>query len=292
MLCNQCPRKCNVDRNISNGFCQSPEDIFIAKYMIHHWEEPVISGTDSFGGSGAIFFAGCNLKCVYCQNYEISNSCVGKKVTTLELVELIKELENNGALNINFVTPSHYTEQIIECLKIYKPKVPVVWNSSGYEDIEQIKKLKDYVDIYLVDLKYMDENLSSQLSNAKDYPSIASKVIKQMKINQPKDEFNNGIMKKCVIVRHLVLPNCLDNSFKCLDWIKDNLSTKQFISIMAQYLPCYKAKEIPLINRKLHPIEYKRIVNYVETLSFENGFLQELDSAKCEYTPDFSKFKG
>ena len=285
MKCNLCPRKCNIDRSINKGFCSCTEDVYIAKYMLHPWEEPLIC--NSTQKSGAIFFSGCNLKCIYCQNYEISNSLVGKQYSIQDLVNLFKTLEDMNALNINLVTPTHYQNQIIDALKIYKPKIPVIWNSSGYESAEEIKKLKDYIDIYLVDLKYMDNNLALQLSNAKDYPEKATKTILQMKENQPVDKIENGIMKKGVIIRHLVLPNQIENTFNCLDWIKQNLGEKQYISLMSQYTPCYKALDIPALNRKLHPIEYKRVLNYANKLNFKNGFYQELDSASTSYIPDF-----
>jgi len=285
MNCNQCPRQCNIDRKLSIGFCTCPEDVFVAKHMLHFWEEPLIC--NSTNGSGAIFFSGCNLKCVYCQNYEISNNLVGTKYSIYELANLFKKLEELGALNINLVTPTHYQDQIIEALKIYKPKIPVVWNSSGYESVEQIKKLKNFVDIYLVDLKYMDKDLALKLSCAKDYPEIATSAILEMRKNQPKDIIKNQIMKKGVIIRHLVLPNNLQNTFSVLDWIKYNLGETQYISIMAQYTPCYKSIQFPEINRKLHVIEYKRVINYVNKLNFINGFCQDLVSANISYIPDF-----
>lgn len=291
MKCTICPRNCNVDRATSVGFCSTPQDIYVAKIMLHHWEEPIVSGTKKDAGSGAIFFAGCNLKCIYCQNFDIANCCVGKKLSTQGLVDEIKKLENMGAININLVTPTHYTDKIIEALQIYKPKIPVVWNSSGYEKVEQIEKLKDLVDIYLVDLKYMDENLASEFSNAKNYPQIATSVILKMKQNQPKDIIVDGIMQKGVIVRHLVLPNCVENSFLCLDWIKNNLGTNQIVSIMSQYTPRYKALQNPKINRTLHKIEYKRVLTHLEKLKLDNGYIQEMDSASSCYTPDFSRFE-
>ena len=287
MICNACPRKCNIDRSTNTGFCSCDEQVFVAKYMIHHWEEPIISGERNAKGSGTIFFSGCNLKCVYCQNYKISNSSCGKVYSIEDLANLFKHLENMGASNINLVTPTHYQKQIIEALKIYKPSVPVIWNSSGYELAEEILKLKDYVDIYLVDLKYMDKDLAFILSKAKDYPEFATKAILQMKQNQPHDIIENGLMKKGLIVRHLVLPNNLENTFKCLDWIKNNLGENQYISIMSQYTPCYKAEKIEMINRKLHSIEYKRVMHYIDAKGFKNGFYQNLDSANTCYIPDF-----
>ncbi len=291
MKCTICPRNCNIDRATSVGFCSTPQDIYVAKIMLHHWEEPTISGNEKDAGSGAIFFAGCNLKCIYCQNYDITNCCVGRKLSTQDLVDEIKHLENMGALNINLVTPTHYTDKIVEALQVYKPKIPVVWNSSGYEKVEQIEKLKDLVDIYLVDLKYMNENLASEFSNAPDYPQIATKAILTMKQNQPKDIIINGIMQKGVIVRHLVLPNCVENSFSCLDWIKNNLGSNQIVSVMSQYTPYYKALQNSKINRKLHKIEYKRVLSHLEKLGLDNGFIQEMTSADKCYTPDFSKFE-
>ena len=287
MKCNICPRHCNIDRENETGFCKASNTIKIAKYMLHHWEEPIISGTK---GSGAIFFSYCNLKCVYCQNAQISTNGQGKEVTINELVEIIKKLENSGAHNINFVTPTHYTEQIIQALNIYKPSIPVVWNSSGYETAETIKRLKNLVDIYLVDMKYMDSNLSLNLSKAKDYPAKCSQAILEMRKNQPADVIADGIMQKGIIIRHLVLPSEVNNSFQVLDWIHDNLGTNTYISIMSQYTPCHLALSMPKYNRPLKVIEYKRVINHINKLGFVNGFLQELNSANECFIPDFEKF--
>jgi len=282
-----CPRNCDVDRNNNLGFCMAPNNIKIAKYMLHLWEEPIISGNN---GSGAIFFSHCNLKCVYCQNEQISSYGEGKEISTQQFIDIIKELENKGAHNINLVTPSHYSNQIIDALSIYKPSIPVVWNSSGYESVETIKRLKDLVDIYLVDMKYMDNNLALNLSKASDYPQVCTEAILQMRQNQPKDLIENGLMKKGIIIRHLVLPNEIDNSFKVLDWINQNLGNNTYISIMGQYTPCYLAKNMDKYNRTLKPIEYKRVVNKLNTLGFVNGFCQELTSADSCFIPDFDKF--
>ena len=256
--------------------------------MLHFWEEPIISGDN---GSGAIFFSHCNLKCVYCQNYKISSEGQGKIITQEQFIDIMKELEQLGANNINLVSPTHYTYQIIEALKKYKPKIPIVWNSSGYEDDLTIKNLKDLVDIYLVDMKYMDNNLAFNLSKAEDYPEVCKKAILQMRENQPKDIIKNGIMQKGVIIRHLVLPNEIENSFKVLDWIYENFGENIFISIMGQYTPCYQAINMQKYNRVLKPIEYKRVINHVKLLGFNNGFFQELDSANSCYIPNFDKFK-
>ena len=288
MKCNICPRKCNINRKQKSGFCGANDNMKIAKYMLHMWEEPIISGTQ---GSGAIFFSHCNLKCVYCQNQQISSGGEGREVSIDELVEIIKELEQKGAHNINFVTPSHYSEQIIKALTTYKPSIPVVWNSSGYESVETIKKLKDLVDIYLVDMKYMDNDLAFNLSKAKDYPKVCQDAILQMRKNQPLDIVNNGLMTKGIIVRHLVLPNEIDNSFKVLDWLKDNIGKDTYISLMSQYTPCYLAKGMERYNRPLKIIEYKRVINHFNQLGFNNGFCQELDSASDCFIPDFNKFE-
>ena len=287
MKCNICPRHCNIDRDKSLGFCKAPNTLKIAKYMLHGWEEPIISGTK---GSGAIFFSHCNLKCVYCQNKQISADGLGREISIDGFINIIKELESAGAHNINLVTPTHYTEQIITAFNIYKPSIPVVWNSSGYENVEIIKRLKDIVDIYLVDMKYMDNNLAFTLSSAKDYPKKCAEAILQMRKNQPHDIIQDGIMQKGVIVRHLVLPNEVENSFKVLDWIYSNLGINAYISIMSQYTPCHLALNMNNYNRPLKVIEYKRIINHINKLGFTNGFLQELNSASECFIPDFNIF--
>ena len=287
MKCNICPRQCNINRDYQKGFCGAPNTIKIAKYMVHMWEEPIISGTN---GSGAIFFSHCNLQCVYCQNQQISANGEGQEISVNELVNIIKKLESLGVHNINLVTPTHYTQQIIQALTIYKPNIPIVWNSSGYESVEIIKQLKDIVDIYLVDMKYMDDDLAANLSKAKNYPSVCQQAILQMRQNQPTDIISNGIMQKGVVVRHLVLPNEINNSFNVLDWIANNLGCNTYISLMSQYTPYGKAKLMPKYNRPLKPIEYKRVINHFNILGFNNGFCQSLDSCSENFIPDFNKF--
>lgn len=290
MNCNICPRQCNVNRDNNVGFCSASNNIKIAKYMLHFWEEPIISGTN---GSGAIFFSHCNLKCVYCQNYKISSLDEGKYISVNDLIDIIQQLEKDGAHNINLVTPTHYTNQIIQALKQYHPKVPVVWNSNGYESIETIKQLKDIVDIYLVDMKYMDCNLALNLSKAQNYPQICTQAILQMRQNQPNDIIIDGIMQKGVIVRHLVLPNEIQNSFGVIDWIYNNLGKNTYISIMGQYTPYYLVTQLDKYakyNRPLKPIEYKRVIHHLYKLGFDNGFEQELTSANESFIPDFDKF--
>ena len=282
--CYICPRQCGVDRNINRGFCGANNKIKINKVMLHKWEEPVISDGN---GSGAIFFSNCSLKCVFCQNYQISHNGIGEEITALQLANIFKDLEKQGANNINLVSPTHYTKQIIQALNIYKPKIPIVWNTSGYEKVETIKMLKDYVDIYLTDLKYVDENISLKYSGAKDYFKYCSSAIMQMRENQPQDIIENGIMKKGMIVRHLVLPSNIKDSKKVLDFINKNLSNNTMISLMSQYIPYYKANNFKEINRTLKPLEYKIVVNYANKLGFSNGFVQDLTSADSKYTPKF-----
>ena len=255
--------------------------------MFHKYEEPLISGKAKSVGSGAIFFAGCNLRCVFCQNYTISHGGKGKKISTKGLVSIIKKLEKNGALNINLVTPSHFTNEIIEALKIYKPRIPIVWNSNGYETQESIEKLKDYIDVYLVDLKYMDNSLALKYSGAANYVENATASIKQMRENQPKDVIENGLMKKGVIIRHLILPTHTQDSIKSLDWINANLGSNTIVSLMSQYNPMYDASKHAEINRKITPLEYKRVINHAIKLNMMKCFTQDLSSATDIYTPKF-----
>lgn len=272
-----------MDRAKVKGFC-GLNKLKVSKVMLHQYEEPIISVNK---GSGAIFFAGCNLKCAFCQNYPISHKNKGKTISVKKLTKIFKKLEKLGAENINLVTPTHFTNQIIQALKIYKPKIPVVWNSSGYERAATIEKLKDYVDIYLVDLKYFNNEKAIKYSKAPNYVENATQSIIQMKKNAPEDVIINGVMKKGVIVRHLVLPNNTDDSLKCLQFVKNNLGDKTIVSIMSQYEPRYDAKNYPEINRKITPLEYKRVVNYALNLGLKNAYVQDLTSANSIYTPKF-----
>lgn len=287
-LCNICPRNCNVNRTTTVGFCKGTDKIKISKVMLHYFEEPIISGAgDSANGSGAIFFSNCTLKCLYCQNSEISSDGLGKEISIEKLADIFKQLEDAGANNINLVSPTHYTKQIIEAINLYKPKIPIVWNTSGYEKAETIALLKDYVDIFLTDFKYFSSEISSKLSLAPNYFDECSKATLQMRKNQPIDIIENGLMKKGIIIRHLVLPNQTKDSEKVLDWIFQNLGNKTYVSLMAQYVPMARAKEFQEINRKITPLEYKVLVKKLNDLGFENAFLQDFSSAETIYTPDF-----
>lgn len=287
MNCNICPRNCNIDRTQSIGFCTQSNKVKISKIMLHHYEEPIISGEENSIGSGAIFFSGCNLKCVFCQNYPISQESRGKDFSVDHLARIFKRLESAGAHNINLVTPTHFTQEIIESLEIYKPSIPVVWNSSGYEKAEEIAKLKDLVDIYLVDLKYMSNELSKRYSRANNYVENATKTIIEMRKNQPKDIIENGLMKKGLIVRHLVLPSHTADSLKCLDFVADNLGKGTIVSIMSQFEPRYVPDDYKEIQRKITPLEYKRVVSHAIKKGMCNCYTQDLTSADSKYTPSF-----
>lgn len=283
MKCNICPRKCNVNRTSACGYCGA-KSLKVAKVMLHKWEEPIISGTN---GSGAIFFSHCNMKCIFCQNYKISHEGRGKPISINELVDIFKSLEAQGAHNINLVTPTHYTDEIIAALKIYKPSIPVVWNSSGYEDEKTIARLAPYVDIYLADLKYFSTSLSQKYSAAPNYFECAAKAILQMRKNQPKDTIENGLMKKGLIIRHMILPTHQKDSISLLDWVNQNLGDETFVSLMNQYTPYYRA--CSPVDRRLTPLEYKVVVAHARKLGFKNGFVQDSSSASQEFIPDFDE---
>lgn len=286
MICNICPRKCGIDRNKKAGFCGMGDTIKIARAELHFWEEPCISGKN---GSGTVFFSGCPLKCVYCQNNSISAKGFGKEISTERLAEIFKELEEKGAHNINLVTPTHYSEQILEALKIYRPKIPIVYNCSGYESTETLKKFEGIVDIYLTDLKYFDSEVSQKYSKAEDYFEVASKAVKEMIRQLPENIFDeNGIMQKGVIIRHLVLPLNLTQTRKIFEWIKNNLPENVIISLMSQYIPLGKAKEFKEINRKITTREYEKALDLFDEFGFENGFMQERTSSTEEFIPPFN----
>lgn len=285
--CTLCPHKCNINRNKGEiGRCKATNFVKIALYSTHNFEEPCISGTK---GSGTIFFSNCNLNCIYCQNYEISQLGKGKEISINRLAEIFIEQQEKDVENINLVTPTSYVPQIIEAIKIAKSKglkLPIVYNTNSYENIETIKMLDGYIDIYLPDLKYADNNLGEKYSKIKNYFEIATATIKEMRRQVGKTVFNEkGVMQKGVLIRHLVLPNYIENSKKILKWLKDNIDQDDYISIMAQYFPTYKAKEDSKINRKLTKEEWIEIQEYIEELGFSNGFIQELGDHEEEYVP-------
>ena len=285
--CNLCPHECNINRNDGKiGRCRASNKVKIALYSTHNFEEPCISGTK---GSGTVFFSNCNLNCVYCQNYEISQLGKGKEITIEELSDIFLIQQEKHVENINLVTPTSYVPQIIQAIKIAKNKglkIPIVYNTNSYENIETLKILEGYIDIYLPDLKYSQNDLGKRYSNIDNYFEIATKAIKEMvrQVGVPKIN-KNGIIQKGVIIRHLVLPNNIENSKKVLKWIKENLPEEIYISIMAQYFPTYKAKDNNELNRKLTKDEWSEIENYIEELNIKNGYVQELGEHEEEYVP-------
>lgn len=282
MICDLCPRHCKIDRSKQTGFCGATETLKIAKADVFLWEEPIISGTN---GSGAIFFSSCNLKCCFCQNYKISSKNFGKEISINRLAEIFEELEQKGVHNINLVSPSHFAKQIAKAFEIYKPKIPVVWNSNGYEKPETIEEISKFVDIFLVDMKFFDTALSAKYCKAADYFEKASNAIKKMLSLQPKVVIEKGIMKKGVIIRHLVMPNCVDDSIKILEWLKNNTDYNFVLSLMGQYTPYYNSCRFAEINRPLKPLEYKIVINKALSLGFENAFTQELESGSDKFVP-------
>ena len=284
MICNACPRGCNVDRKVSLGYCKSPEKFKLARASLHYWEEPCISGKN---GSGAIFFSGCNLGCVFCQNYEISHGCKGVEVSDDDLVRIMKRLVDEGANNINFVNPTHYSLQLLRVLEKYKPPVPIVYNTSGYDSVETLKMLDGAVDIYLPDFKYIRPDKALKYSKAEDYPQVAEEALAEMKRQVGDDVFDeNGIMQRGMIIRHLVLPSNTNSSISALDYLAENFGDT-YISVMAQYVPCGDLTEYKEINRRLTQREYDKVVNHIFDLGLQKIFVQELESAVTDYIPDF-----
>ena len=284
--CAICPHNCGINRlNNQIGRCKSKDTVKVALYSTHNFEEPCISGKK---GSGTVFFSNCNMNCVFCQNYEISQQGKGQEISIEELADIsIKEQEKNVE-NINLVTPTSYVPQIIEAIKIARKnglKLPIVYNTNGYEKVETLKMLEGYVDIYLPDFKYSDNELGKRLSKVDNYFEIATEALKEMYRQTGKAVFNGeGIMQKGMIIRHLVLPNHILNSRRVLKWINENMHDV-YVSVMAQYFPTYKAKEIDDINRKLTKEEYEQIENYLYRLDLENGYIQELGEHEEEYVP-------
>lgn len=284
MQCNLCPRKCNADRYEKVGFCLAPNEPVVSKAMLHYGEEPVISGKN---GSGAVFFSGCNLRCAFCQNRTISNQIKGEKYSIDSLVELFISLQNKGAHNINLVTPTIYLHALVPALEKFKKisSLPVIYNCGGYENVQSLKALEGLVDVYLPDFKYCDETLSTSLSCAPDYYFITLDAIKEMVRQQPKTVIKDGIIEKGVIIRHLVLPNNVDDSIKIVETIKQHFPNV-LLSLMSQYTPEFYLGDDKNLKRKLTSYEYKKVLNKVHELKID-GFCQSRESATSEMTPDF-----
>lgn len=307
--CNICPRNCNVSRDDNLiGMCGQTNEIKIARAALHMWEEPCISGEN---GSGAIFFSGCNLRCIFCQNRVIATSEVGKKVTAKRLEEIFYELYEQGANNINLVTPTHFLEQLIPILRKVKKNhfaIPIVYNTSSYEKVEELKKLEGLVDIYLPDLKYKDEQLSEQYSHAKDYFQVAIQAVEEMvrQVGEPvfysldKKEYLSAkeynarcdveqiVLKRGVIIRHLILPGSTNDSNAILQELYNRFKDRVFLSIMNQYTPLTHIFSYPKLNRKITKREYEKVVSYALSLGIENAFIQQKDTAIESFIPDFN----
>lgn len=285
--CNLCPRECNIDRTKAKGFCCATDKLYVARAALHEWEEPCISGET---GSGTVFFSNCNLKCVFCQNYNISHESFGKEITTERLSEIFLELQSKCANNINLVTPTHYIPHIIEAITKARKNglvLPIVYNSSGYEKVETIQMLKGYVDIYLPDFKYFDDTIATKYSSAPNYFLYADKAIEEMVNQVGEPVFNNdGIMTKGVIIRHLILPDNIIDSKKIIKHIYDKYKNKVYISIMNQYTPIHQLKYSEL-NRTLSNNEYEEVIDYAISIGVENGFIQEGETAKESFIPAF-----
>lgn len=282
MICSICPRHCNVDRSVNLGFCQSPDNFRVARAALHFWEEPCISGKE---GSGTVFFSGCNLKCVFCQNNEISTENKGVEISDDKLISIFENLISQGANNINLVNPTHYAKRLANVLSRWKSPVPIVYNSSGYEEVETLKALDGLIDIYLPDLKYIRAEKAMRYSKAADYFEKASAALLEMR-RQVDDKFDGDIMKSGMIIRHLILPQNTNSSIAVLDFIKSNFPNT-FVSLMAQYTPCGDLSEFPEINRKITKREYEKVVNYAFDNSFDKLFIQELSSADKSFIPKF-----
>lgn len=286
--CKMCPRECGIDRTKTIGACKATDKIKVALASIHNYEEPCISGTE---GSGTVFFSNCNLRCVYCQNFEISRDGFGKEITVERLAEIFLEQQSRGVNNINLVTPTMYVDSIIEAIKLARSKglkIPIVYNSSGYEKAETIKKLSGYIDVYLPDFKYATNRLALKYSGVNNYVESVIPAIHEM-INQVgKPVFNDkGIMTRGVIIRHMILPNNVLNTKMVLKKIKEEFKDKTLISVMAQYFPSGDAAKYPEINRKITAEELEEVENYLEELEMENGYIQELGEHEEEYVPNF-----
>lgn len=277
-ICETCPRHCMVDRKFSTGYCNELDEIRIAKVIDNFmWEEPCV--TDKKGVC-AIFFSGCNLKCSYCQNYEISRGRVGKIYSEDDFVELLKEKEKNNSY-FDFITPTHFSDAILKALAKYQPKIPIIWNSSGYESVDMLKKLDKYISIYLLDFKYMDDELGRKLSHVSNYVGVAKKVLDFCA--KKKDVFCDNLMKEGLILRHLVIPGEIQNSLDTLDYLASKYNDR-LISLMSQFTPT----PLSPIKRKLTPLEYKIVENKFLKL-FQNGYLQDFDSASEDFIPNFSE---
>lgn len=287
--CTVCPRNCKVDRTISEGFCRSGALVKVAKAYGHMWEEPCISGEK---GSGTVFFSNCNLRCVFCQNHDISQEDIGKEISTDRLSEIFLAQQERGFHNINLVNPTHYVPQIKEALKKAKEKglkLPIVYNSNGYEGIESLKSLEGYIDIYIPDLKYFNDKYALKYSKAPNYFAIASAAIAEMVRQTGSPIFNEeGMLEKGVIIRHLMLPGLLFDSKKVVDYIYKTYGDEVYLSLMNQYTPMFKAIDYPEINKALNPGHYEALIDHCLELGYKNAFIQDTGTNTTAFVPDFN----
>ena len=285
-ICNFCARRCGIDRSQHAGFCGMTEKIRIARAGLHFWEEPCISGEK---GSGTVFFSGCNLRYVYCQNYEISTGGSGQEITLPRLKEIYSELIAQGAHNINLVTPTHYTDAVLASLEEPLP-VPVVYNTNGYEDVENLKRLEGKVQIYLPDLKYSDDSLAIRYSNAPGYFAAATRAIREMfrQTGRYRIDEETGLMERGIIIRHLLLPGQVENTKRVIDWVAETFEPGDVLfSLMRQYIPHGKAEDYPELNRKVTDEEYQTVEDHLFDSGIEDGFVQDEDSASKDFIPSF-----
>ena len=287
--CTVCPRNCKVDRTISEGFCRSGALVKVAKAYGHMWEEPCISGEK---GSGTVFFSNCNLRCVFCQNHDISQEDIGKEISTDRLSDIFLEQQERGFHNINLVNPTHYVPQIKEALKKAKEKglkLPIVYNSNGYEGIESLKSLEGYIDIYIPDLKYFNDKYALKYSKAPNYFAIASAAIAEMVRQTGSPIFNEeGMLEKGVIIRHLMLPGLLFDSKKVVDYIYKTYGDEVYLSLMNQYTPMFKAIDYPEINKASNPGHYEALIDHCLELGYKNAFIQDTGTDTTAFVPDFN----
>lgn len=287
MLCNCCPRRCNAERtenSPSSGFCRMPYNAVLARAGLHRWEEPPISGEN---GSGAIFFSGCSLRCVFCQNFEISRGDFGKPVSEARFIEIMKKLEASGAHNINLVSPTHFVPFIRGALMKYKPSVPVVYNTGGYDTVGSLRTLEGLVDVYLPDLKFYDADISRRYAAAGDYFECAGAAVLEMRRQTGGDVFRDGLLKRGLLIRHLVLPGNVGQTVRILEWIARSLPKTTYVSLMRQYTPCGRAEDFRELSRCLTTAEYDRAVEKFFALGLKNGYMQERSSAGEDFIPAF-----
>ncbi len=284
MTCRQCPHNCGVDRKTNLGFCKMPEEPIVARAGLHFWEEPCISGTK---GSGTVFFSGCSLKCVFCQNGEISHNMFGKQISIERLAEIFRELENLGAHNINLVNPTHYVHAIKQAIDIYKPNIPIVYNSGGYDTVDSILSVSQFVDIFLMDMKYFYRERAEKYSKAVDYPVISQNaVLKCAEIIKNNVFDDDGIMKRGLIVRHLILPQGTNDAINVVNWVNKNVPWA-VLSLMGQYTPFGDLTDFKEINRKITRREYDKVLLFAEDTDIEMIYTQDLNSSGKQFIPPF-----